>query len=49
MRRQEQLSVDRPWIDHPHARELETISRILDEESGMAELSAAAGYPFCSC
>lgn len=37
MRRHDQLSLDRPWIDHPHARELEAISRILDEESGMAE------------
>ncbi|MBD0327774.1 MAG: ISNCY family transposase, partial [Pyrinomonadaceae bacterium] len=37
MRRHDQLSLDRPWIDHPHAREMETISRILDEEPGMAE------------
>lgn len=37
MRRHDQLSLDRPWIDHPHAREMETVSRILDEEPGMAE------------
>lgn len=37
MRRHDQLPLDRAWIDHPHARELETISRILDEESGIAE------------
>lgn len=37
MRRHDQFSLDRPWIDHPHARELEAISRILDEEPGMAE------------
>lgn len=37
MRRHEQLSLTQPWIDHPHARELEAISRILDEEAGMAE------------
>lgn len=37
MRRHDQLSLDRPWIDHPHAREMETISRILDEEPGIAE------------
>jgi IS5 family transposase len=37
MRRHEQLSLAQPWIDHSHARELEAISRILDEEAGMAE------------
>lgn len=26
------------WIDHPHARELEVMSRILKEEGGIAEL-----------
>src|SRR5680860_626866 len=38
MRRHEQLSLDQPWIDHPHAKELEMISQILDREPGMAEL-----------
>jgi len=37
MRRHEQLSLSQPWIAHPHARELEAISRILDAEGGMAE------------
>lgn len=37
MRRHEQLSLTQPWIAHPHARELEAISRVLDEEGGMAE------------
>jgi hypothetical protein len=37
MRRHEQLSLAQPWIAHPHARELEAISRILDAEGGMAE------------
>jgi len=37
MRRHEQLSLTQPWIAHAHARELEAISRILDEEGGMAE------------
>ena len=37
MRRHEQLSLAQPWIDHSHARELEEISRILDEEAGIAE------------
>lgn len=37
MRRHDQLSLDRAWINHPHARELEAISRLLDEESGIAE------------
>lgn len=38
MRRQEQLALTPTWIDHPHARELEVISRILEEESGIAAL-----------
>lgn len=38
MRRREQLPLLPAWIDHPHARELEVISRILDEESEVAEL-----------
>lgn len=38
MRRQEQLDLTPTWIDHPHARELEVISRILAEESGIAGL-----------
>ena len=38
MRRQEQLDLTPTWIDHPHARELEVISRILEEESGIAKL-----------
>lgn len=37
MRRHEQLSLTQPWIGHSHARELEQISRILDEEAGIAE------------
>lgn len=37
MRRRDQLSLTQPWIDHPHAKELEVISRILDEEPAMAE------------
>lgn len=37
MRRHDQLSLAQPWIEHPHARELEAISRILEEEAGMAE------------
>jgi hypothetical protein len=37
MRRHDQLSLERPWIDYPHARELEAISRLLEEESGIAE------------
>src|SRR3712207_3450609 len=38
MRRREQLPLLPAWIDHPHARELEVISRILDEESEVAKL-----------
>jgi hypothetical protein len=37
MRRQEQLSLTQPWIEHSHARELATISRMLDEEVGIAQ------------
>jgi IS5 family transposase len=37
MRRHEQLSLAQPWIAHPHAREMEAMSRILDAEGGMAE------------
>lgn len=37
MRRRDQLSLTQPWIDHPHAKELEVISRVLDEEPAMAE------------
>ena len=37
MRRHEQLSLTQPWIAHSHARELEAISRMLDEEAVMAE------------
>lgn len=37
MRRHEQLCLTQAWIAHPHARELEAISRILDEEGGIAE------------
>lgn len=37
MRRRDQLCLTQPWIDHPHAKELEVISRILDEEPAMAE------------
>jgi transposase, IS5 family len=37
MRRQDQLSLTQPWIDHPHAKEMEVVSRILDEEPDVAE------------
>ena len=37
MRRKEQLSLVQPWIEHPHARELEMIGRILDQEPGISE------------
>jgi transposase, IS5 family len=37
MRRRDQLSLTQPWIDHPHAKELEQISRILDQEPAIAE------------
>ena len=38
MRRHEQLSLDRPWIEHSHAEELAKMSEILDRHPGMAEL-----------
>lgn len=38
MRRHEQLSLDRPWIEHSHAAELAKISQILTLHPGMAEL-----------
>ena len=38
MRRHEQLCLTQPWIDHSHARELEAISRMLDEEADMVRL-----------
>jgi IS5 family transposase len=38
MRRHDQLSLTQPWIDHSHARELEAISRMLDEEADMVGL-----------
>ena len=38
MRRHEQLSLDRPWIEHSHAEELGKVSQILDGHPGMAEL-----------
>ena len=38
MRRHEQLSPDRPWIEHNHADELAQISQILTLHPGMSEL-----------
>jgi len=38
MRRHEQLSLDRPWIEHSHADELAKMSEILDSHPGMAQL-----------
>jgi len=38
MRRHEQLSLDRPWIEHSHATELAKMSQILTLHPGMAEL-----------
>ena len=38
MRRHEQLSLDRPWIEHSHAEELAKISQILTLHPGMSEL-----------
>ena len=35
MRRHEQLSLDRPWIDHSHAAELAKMSQILDNHPGI--------------
>ncbi|MGQ0813906.1 MAG: ISNCY family transposase [Gemmatimonadota bacterium] len=40
MRRQDQLSLSRPPIEHPHAAELEKISAILSSNPRMAELVA---------
>lgn len=37
-RREEQLPLSRWWIDHAHARELEKISQILDENSALGDL-----------
>jgi len=37
MRRHEQLSLDRPWIEHSHAAELAKMSQILDDHPRMAE------------
>jgi len=41
MRRHDQFSLNQPWIAHPHAKELETISKILDASPGMAEAVGA--------
>ena len=38
MRRHEQLSLDRPWIEHSHAAELAKIGQILTLHPGMSEL-----------
>lgn len=40
MRRHEQLSLNQPWIAHPHAKELEVISRMLDAHPAMAQAVA---------
>ena len=40
MRRHDQLSLSQPWIAHPHARELEAISMVLDANPSMAETVA---------
>lgn len=40
MRRHDQFSLNQPWIAHPHARELQVISRVLDAHPGMAEAVA---------
>ncbi len=40
MRRHDQFSWTQPWIAHPHAKELEAISKILDANRGMAEAVA---------
>jgi IS5 family transposase len=40
MRRHDQFSLNQPWIAHPHAKELEAISQILDAHPGMAEAVA---------
>lgn len=36
MRRHEQFTLEQPWIEHPHAKELEAISTILDRNPEMA-------------
>lgn len=41
MRRHEQLSLDQPWIAHPHAKELEAIGQLVDANPAMAEAVAA--------
>lgn len=41
MRRHDQFSLNQPWIAHPHARELEAISGILDANPAMAEAAGA--------
>jgi transposase, IS5 family len=41
MRRHDQFSLNRPWIAHPHAKELEAISGILDANPAMAEAVSA--------
>ncbi len=38
MRRREQMSLDRLWIEHSHAEELAKMSHILDDHRGMAGL-----------
>ena len=38
MRRHDQMSLDRPWIEHSHAAELAKMSQILDAHPAMAEL-----------
>lgn len=40
MRRHDQFSLHQPWIAHPHAKELEVISRLLDATPAMAEAVA---------
>jgi transposase, IS5 family len=40
MRRHDQFSLNRPWIAHPHAKELEAISTILDANPVMARAVA---------
>lgn len=41
MRRHDQFSLNQPWIAHPHAKELEAISGILDANAAMAAAVAA--------
>ena len=40
MRRHDQFSLNRPWIAHPHAKELRAISEVLDARPAMAEAVA---------